>query len=130
MSVLRVTLPPSTATPIAFMNVDIASQASYIAAPSDGSFAAHIQFAEHFTCTVETCTSLWWSHVLRRTGTYCCTSSSGPTAAKTRFVTASATVRRAIADGESMPLIGCSPTAVAPPVMPPCVCEGVGARHQ
>ena len=77
---------------------DIAEHASYIAAPSPSSLAAHIQLAEHLT------------------------SPRSVTAAHTRLVSDSETARRAIAAGESRPLIGCSPTAVAAPVTPVCDC--------
>ena len=70
-----------------------------MAAASPGSFAAHIQLAEHLT---EPRPSL--------------------TAAHTRLVIDSATVRRAIAAYESSPLIGCSPTAVAAPATLVCEC--------
>mmetsp|Transcript_45707 Transcript_45707/g.147172 ORF Transcript_45707/g.147172 Transcript_45707/m.147172 type:complete len:385 (-) Transcript_45707:822-1976(-) len=89
--------PPSTATPMAFMKLDMAAHASYMAAPSPSSLAAHIQLAEHFT------------------------SPRPPTDAHTRLVTASAVARRAIAAGSSRPLIGCSPTAVAAPEKSVCV---------
>mmetsp|Transcript_19825 Transcript_19825/g.63179 ORF Transcript_19825/g.63179 Transcript_19825/m.63179 type:complete len:338 (+) Transcript_19825:396-1409(+) len=90
--------PPSTATPMAFMKLDMAAHASYMAAPSPSSLAAHIQLAEHFT------------------------SPRPPTDAHTRLVTASAVARRAIAAGSSRPLIGCSPTAVAAPEKSVWVC--------
>ena len=42
-------LPPSTPTPSVTIKSTIASHASHMAAPSPGSLAAHIQFAEHLT---------------------------------------------------------------------------------
>ena len=67
-------------------------------APSPGSLAAHIQFPEHFT------------------------SSRALTGAHTRFVSASPRLMRAMATGFRRPLIGCSPIAVAPPVIPKWLC--------
>mmetsp|Transcript_7001 Transcript_7001/g.16332 ORF Transcript_7001/g.16332 Transcript_7001/m.16332 type:complete len:385 (-) Transcript_7001:1155-2309(-) len=80
------------------MSSHMAEHASYITEPSPRSFAAHIQLAEHLT------------------------SSSDVTAAHTRLVSASATASRPMALGQRRPLMGCSPTAVAPPVVPWCVC--------
>ena len=71
----------------------IALEASYSAAPSPGSLAAHIQLPEHLT------------------------SCSSVARAQTRFVNASPTHIRAIAAGSTRPLMGCSPMAVAAPVV-------------
>ena len=91
---------------ISLMESHIASHASHMSAPSPGSFAAHIQLAEHLT-------SPRWV-----------------IGAHTRLVSASATASRPIADGETSPLIGCSPTAVAAPVVSVWVCasSNVGER--
>ena len=91
-------LPPSTATPSSIIALPIASQQSYIAAPSPSSLLAHIQLPLHFT------------------------SSMSVIAAHTRFVHASPTVRRPIADGLIRPFTGCSPMAVAQPVLLKCDC--------
>ena len=86
-------LPPSTAMPSSSIAWPIASQQSYIAAPSPSSLLAHIQLPLHFT------------------------SSMSVIAAHTRFVHASPTVRRPIACGLIRPFTGCSPIAVAQPVL-------------
>jgi hypothetical protein len=48
-AMLSESFPPSTAIPNSDITLHIAVQASYKAAPSPGSFAAHIQFPLHFT---------------------------------------------------------------------------------
>ena len=75
-----------------------ATAASYNLAPSPGSLAAHIQLPEHFTS-------------LRLL-----------VSAQTKLVSASPTHIRAIAAGSSRPLIGCSPIAVAAPLIPKWLC--------
>mmetsp|Transcript_1378 Transcript_1378/g.2985 ORF Transcript_1378/g.2985 Transcript_1378/m.2985 type:complete len:224 (-) Transcript_1378:1856-2527(-) len=85
-------LPPSMPTPSSCMISRSASAVSYMAAPSPGSFEAHIQLPS----------------VLM--------SSSAETLAHTMLVMASPTDMRALAAPESRPLIGCSPMAVTPPV--------------
>jgi hypothetical protein len=76
----------------------MATAASWRAAPSPGSLAAHIQFAEQRT------------------------SSSAVALAHTKFVRASPTAIRAIAAGSSRPFKGCSPIEVAAPVVPKWLC--------
>mmetsp|Transcript_11691 Transcript_11691/g.50001 ORF Transcript_11691/g.50001 Transcript_11691/m.50001 type:complete len:373 (+) Transcript_11691:1680-2798(+) len=87
-------LPPSMAT----SNLPIASHsalhASNMCAPSPGSFAAYIQLPEYFT------------------------SFKPVVFANTKLVSDSPSDMRAIAAGSTIPLIGCSPMHVAPPVMP------------
>mmetsp|Transcript_80009 Transcript_80009/g.214132 ORF Transcript_80009/g.214132 Transcript_80009/m.214132 type:complete len:415 (-) Transcript_80009:1264-2508(-) len=89
---LSESLPPSMPTPSSTITSRSASAQSYMAAPSPGSLAAHIQLPSHLT------------------------SASAVTLAHTRLVSASATDMRALAAGDSRPLMGCSPMAVAPPV--------------
>ena len=76
----------------------MATAASYSAAPSPGSLAAHIQLPEQRT------------------------SSSALTCAHTRLVSASPTLMRAMAPMSTSPLIGCSPMAVAAPVVARWLC--------
>mmetsp|Transcript_174349 Transcript_174349/g.424162 ORF Transcript_174349/g.424162 Transcript_174349/m.424162 type:complete len:457 (+) Transcript_174349:176-1546(+) len=92
-------LPPSIATSRSFIASHNATHASNMCAPSPGNFAAYIQFPEYLT------------------------SLSPDVHAKTRFVSDSPRDMRAIAPGFTMPLIGCSPMHVAPPVVPKCVWE-------
>ena len=89
-------LPPSTATPVAAMKAPMAAHASYSAAPSCGSLAAHIQLAEHLASS---------SDVMR---------------AAARLVMASATARRPMAAGDTRPLSGCSPMDDATPRASKC----------
>mmetsp|Transcript_28976 Transcript_28976/g.67107 ORF Transcript_28976/g.67107 Transcript_28976/m.67107 type:complete len:252 (-) Transcript_28976:1820-2575(-) len=87
----RESFPPSMAIPRAVMVSAMATAASYSAAPSIGSLAAHIQFPEHLTCD------------------------KSVKGAKTRLVSVSPTVILAMAEGESRPFRGASPTDVAAP---------------
>ena len=98
VAMLRLSLPPSTATPSAVMAAAMASAASRRAAPSPGSLGAHIQLAEHLT----------WSRSSMR--------------AQTRLVRASPTARRAPAAGSTSIFTGCSPMAVAMPENPKWLC--------
>mmetsp|Transcript_630 Transcript_630/g.2492 ORF Transcript_630/g.2492 Transcript_630/m.2492 type:complete len:357 (+) Transcript_630:2363-3433(+) len=90
-AMLSESLPPSIATWATHSASARAAHARRILAPSPGSLAAHIQFADSRTC--------------RRLVTL----------AKHRFVSISAVARRAIAAGSSAEHCGASPTAVATP---------------
>ena len=87
-------LPPSMATSSSPIASQSAAQASNMCAPSRGSFAAYIQLPEYLT------------------------SLRPVVLAKTRLVRDSPRPIRAIALGLTMPLMGCSPMHVAPPVIP------------
>ena len=92
-AMLRLSFPPSMATPTAIIKSAIDFAASKRAAPSLGSFAAHIQFALHFASLRELILT------------------------PTMLVIASATAKRAIAEGFSNPFTGCSPIDEAMPTL-------------
>mmetsp|Transcript_27831 Transcript_27831/g.40936 ORF Transcript_27831/g.40936 Transcript_27831/m.40936 type:complete len:222 (+) Transcript_27831:1755-2420(+) len=85
-------LPPSMPMPNSHMISLSASAVSYMAAPSPGSFEAHIQLPSALMSPRDV-------HL-----------------AHTMFVTASPTDIRALAAPDSRPLMGCSPMAVTPPI--------------
>mmetsp|Transcript_43390 Transcript_43390/g.117613 ORF Transcript_43390/g.117613 Transcript_43390/m.117613 type:complete len:271 (+) Transcript_43390:2758-3570(+) len=89
-------LPPSMPTPVASMPSRSATHASHMRAPSPASLAAHIQLPEALM------------------------SVRAERGAHTRLVRHSATTIRAMAAGSRRPLIGCSPHALAMPVVPKC----------
>ena len=86
--------PPSIATSSSPIAAHKASHASNMCAPSPGSFAAYIQLPEYLI------------------------SFRPVVLAKTRLVSDSPSPMRAMALGFTVPLMGCSPMHVAPPVMP------------
>mmetsp|Transcript_4425 Transcript_4425/g.15525 ORF Transcript_4425/g.15525 Transcript_4425/m.15525 type:complete len:265 (+) Transcript_4425:1663-2457(+) len=89
----RLSFPPSQAMPSLIIESLRARAASYMAAPSPSILAAYIQFTDDLMSSIE----VSGAHMM--------------------LVTASATARRAMAAGSSIPLSGCSPMEQAPPVM-------------